>query len=203
MTKYSFTANTMTCNGATFPVQYSIVPSGSVFVFVTVADTSTEKVPRIRFDEGQPYYKAARAAAIKAGCNAWRNGKREDAQQPAEEERPENIPAAVTEERPENIPAPAAQEQPARDPKQARGPIPDKHFIGTEIKGRGWRILFDGDNQRTRIIFKNMPSKAVRELVQNAGFYWSPSLQSWNKKLTFKAYRAAQDLSAQLRAVCA
>ncbi|MEG1516588.1 MAG: hypothetical protein RSD95_17000, partial [Clostridia bacterium] len=92
--------------------------------------------------------------------------------------------------------------QKERDPKQARGPIPEKSFIGLEIKGNGWKILFDGSHERTRVIFGDKPSAAAKATVEKAGFYWSPVLQSWNKKLTFKAYRAAQALALDLRAVC-
>ena len=93
-------------------------------------------------------------------------------------------------------------EQPARDPKQTRGPVPEKAFVGTTLKGKGWKILFDGDHARTRVIFTRKPSKAAREAVEKAGFYWSPVMESWNKKLTHKAFRAAQALALELRAVC-
>ncbi|MGN0995704.1 MAG: hypothetical protein ACI4PG_02235 [Candidatus Ventricola sp.] len=36
-----------------------------------------------------------------------------------------------------------------------------------------------------------------------AGFHWSPTMQSWNKRLTFRAYRAAQALAVQLNALYA
>ena len=93
-------------------------------------------------------------------------------------------------------------EQPARDPKQTRGPVPEKAFVGTTLKGKGWKILFDGDHARTRVIFTRKPSKAAREAVEKAGFYWSPVMESWTKKLTHKAFRAAQALALELRAVC-
>lgn len=100
-------------------------------------------------------------------------------------------------------PAPEAEPaEPARDPKQARGPVPDKLFVGMEIKGKGWKIVFDGGYDRTRVIFKCRPSEAAREAVKAAGFYWSPALESWNKKLTHKAFRAAQELAQQLRTIC-
>ena len=90
----------------------------------------------------------------------------------------------------------------ALDPaKAARGPVPEKDFIGTEITGRGWRILFDGEENRTRVIFDKVPTKEVRQIVKDAGFYWSPAMGSWNKKLTFKAYRAALDLAKALQDV--
>lgn len=85
--------------------------------------------------------------------------------------------------------------------KAARGPVPEKDFIGTEITGRGWRILFDGEENRTRVIFEKCPTKEVRQIVKDAGFYWAPSMGSWNKKLTFKAYRAALELAKALQDV--
>ena len=109
-------------------------------------------------------------------------------------------------------PAMAAQE-PAEKPAPAAAPSvlkqryasqakPRKEFIGTEIKGRGWVITFDGSYDRTRVIFKRYPSEAAREAVKAAGFYWSPAMKSWNKKLTNKAYMAAQELAIQLRVIC-
>lgn len=87
----------------------------------------------------------------------------------------------------------------AMDPeKAARGPVPEKDFIGTTITGRGWRIFFDPEENRTRVIFDKCPTKEVKEIVKAAGFYWSPVLGSWNKKLTFKAYRAALALAKEL-----
>lgn len=104
-------------------------------------------------------------------------------------------------------PAPKKREQKTRKPaaldpaKAARGPVPAKDFIGTEITGRGWRILFDGEENRTRVIFEKCPTKEVRQIVKDAGFYWAPNMGSWNKKLTFKAYRAAVALAGELNNV--
>ena len=74
--------------------------------------------------------------------------------------------------------------------KTTRGPVPEKDFIGTKMEGPDWKIVFG--SERTRIIFKAFPCKEYREAVKAAGFYWSPKDKSWNKKATFKAYRAAQ-----------
>ena len=87
---------------------------------------------------------------------------------------------------------------PADDPKPARGPVPEKTFIGETIQGNGWKIFFDGEASRTRVIFEGMPTEAARAAIENAGFYYSSIMNSWNKKLTFKAYRAAKVLSDQL-----
>lgn len=100
-------------------------------------------------------------------------------------------------------PSSAAQagETPA-DSKQARGPVPEKLFVGLEIKGKGWEIFFDGGHERTRVIFKRKPVQAALDAVKAAGFFWSPTMKSWNKKLTHKAFRSAQALAVELRAIC-
>ena len=90
------------------------------------------------------------------------------------------------------------EEQPAPDPKQARGPVPEKTWIGTSIQGNGWKIEFCPTMERTRLIFDNTPTKEAVKIVKAAGFCWSPKMGSWNKGLTWKAYRAAQKLAADL-----
>ena len=89
-------------------------------------------------------------------------------------------------------------EQAAGSAKQARGTVPEKTFIGQTIQGNGWKIYFDGETARTRVIFEETPTAAARAAIENAGFYYSSVMNSWNKKLTFKAYRAAQALSGTL-----
>ena len=131
----------------------------------------------------------------------------EQEQQPEPEAEPEQVkPTQEPEQEPEQ---PAEQAQPEqeqeRDPKQARGPVPEKFFIGLEsLKGRGWHIEFSGPEvyNRTRVIFAQHPGKKALEAVKAAGFYWSPSMKSWNRKLSFKAYRAAQALALELSAIC-
>lgn len=101
---------------------------------------------------------------------------------------------------------PLPQERKPReiDPaKQRHGEVPEKLFIGTELTGKSWRILFDGDAGKTRVIFPRKPSAKVIEAVKAAGFYWSPSMKSWNKGLTFRAFRAAEKLHAELHALTA
>ncbi len=82
--------------------------------------------------------------------------------------------------------------------KQRHGEVPEKWFIDQALEGKSWKILFDGDAGKTRVIFPRKPSTKVLEAVKAAGFYWSPSMKSWNKGLTFKAYRAAEKLHAEL-----
>ena len=183
MTNAIFTAHEITVNGKAFPTAYSVTPNGTVFAFVTVQGDGKPVSLRIKVGPDDPNYPAALDAAQQA---------REAVRKPgAEPEKVEDQAVKQTQE-----------EQPARDPKQARGPVPDKAFIGLEIKGKGWKIVFDGNYDRTRVIFKRKPINTAREAVQKAGFYWSPAMQSWNKKLTHKAFRAAQALALELRTIC-
>lgn len=87
----------------------------------------------------------------------------------------------------------------APDGKQAHSPAPEKDFIGETITGNGWRIFFDGASNRTRVIFDSDPTDAARAALEKAGFYYSQTMNSYNKKLTFKAHRAALDLANELR----
>ena len=116
-------------------------------------------------------------------------------------EQPADDPAPIqAEEQPEETPADhSADEQPATpDHKQAHGPIPEKTFIGTSIKGARYEIIFDGDTQRTRVIIPAEHRDALKPIVEKAGFYYAAAMDSWNKKLTFRAYRAAVALAAAL-----
>lgn len=202
MMNAAFTAHEITVNGKTFPAEYSISPSGTVFAFVTVQENGQPVSLRIKIDPADPNHAAALAAAQQERNEAH----------PTEPEEPEasTEPEAPTQQEQTEAPTkpetPAQQdeatEEPARDPKQARGPVPEKNFIGLEIKGNGWKIVFDGSYGRTRVIFKRKPSMKAREAVENAGFFWSPVMQSWNKKLTFKAWRAAQTLAMELKTIC-
>ncbi len=190
MNDFIFTFDSMTCKGKSFPAGYSVTPSGSVLVFVQ--QDNGEKT-RIRFNPDHPYYSAALAAAKAVKTAGERS---ETISEPAP------ITAPAPEKPAEQPAAPAKAEQPA-DGKQTRGPVPEKTFIGQIIEGKGWRILFDGETGRTRVIFDAAPSDAARAAVEKAGFYFSAVMNSWNKKLTFKAYRAAQALSVELQTVCA
>ena len=95
--------------------------------------------------------------------------------------------------------AQAAQDKPA--PAQDKPAPADKPWIGTTITGKGWNIAFDAKAGRTRVLFQAAPTDAQKAAIESAGFYWSAQLKSWNKKLTCKAYRAAQALAATLNAL--
>ena len=258
----SFTSDTMTVNGQTFPVEYSVTPDQTVFVFLIATVNDQEKPLRIRINADDPRHAEALAAARPGSIKAEAAPVESEAPAQAEpiQAEPAQAEAAPVEtEAPaqdEAAPAPKAQAEPAqaapiqteppqpepaqaeaapveteapapevqpepiqaeaapipveteapvpagRDPKQARGPVPEKDFIGQVIKGQGWKIVFDGSEERTRVIFLAPPPQAAEKATQEAGFFWSPLMKSWNKKLSFKAYRAAQGLALQLKAIC-
>lgn len=75
---------------------------------------------------------------------------------------------------------------------------PDKPFANTEIPGDGWRIVFSGQYNRTMVIFNRSLSDAEMSAVHAAGFYYSKHTRSWQRKLTTKAFRAAQALAQTL-----
>jgi len=201
---YTFSETTLTCKGVTFPVEYNVIADGSVlaFVILDVEPNGYRHKQKIVIRPNEPEY----AAALDAAKAAAASGKR-----------PENIstgyrkiatpagnvivPKEATGKKQE---APAAETveteaaKAARDPKQARGPVPEKTFIGETIQGNGWKIIFDGEANRTRVIFEKTPTAAAKVATENAGFYYSSAMNSWNKKLTFKAFRSAKELSRQL-----
>ena len=118
--------------------------------------------------------------------------------------KPKAKPAPVQEAPKAQAPAPtqdAAQAvcKPAADAAQAVC----KAWIGSTITGKGWRIVFDGDAQRTRVIFDGKPTAAQAAAVDAARFYYSPSMGSYNKHLTCKAYKAAQALAHTLAGLAA
>jgi len=116
-----------------------------------------------------------------------------EAEAPAEEAPEAAEPVQPVEE--------AEQAEEARpDPKQAHGPIPEKTFIGTEIPLPCGKILFDAETERTRIILNDSPTAETVQKIKEAGFFYSPRTKSYNKKLTFRAYRAAVKLAADLNA---
>ena len=217
MKKYTFTAHTLTAcgpnfpEGKTFPARYELQDSadmkrGQLAPVVHVFATVDEKTVKIDVPADDAYYYDALKAAQEAAAEQEQPDETPDdhsrEEQPAQAEQEQPAPEAE-QEQPDEQPAQAEQEQPAPDPKQAHGPIPEKTFVGTSIKGARFEILFDGEAQRTRVIIPAEYRDAARATVEKAGFYYSAPLDSWNKKLTFRAYRAAVALAAELEKVLA
>ncbi len=129
-------------------------------------------------------------------------------------------PAPVQDAPKAQAPAPVQDAPKAAKPKGKPAPVQDaaqavckpaadaaqavcKAWIGSTITGKGWRIVFDGDAQRTRVIFDAKPTAAQAAAVDAARFYYSPSMGSYNKHLTCKAYKAAQALAQTLAGLAA
>ena len=121
------------------------------------------------------------------------------------------LPKQITLEMPEVKPAAVEEPKPvtvtAVDVKPVEvAPIVEAVTTSTnadQIAGKGWRVLFDTENQRTRVVFDSKPARNVIEAVKEAGFFWSPKMQSWNKHLTNKARRAATVLAEKLATLAA
>ena len=54
---------------------------------------------------------------------------------------------------------------------------------------------------RVQIVFRRFAPGEARQIVKDAGFYWSPSLKCWQRRITKKAERAAYDVSCKLAAL--
>lgn len=212
MNTFSFTPNSFTCNGKTYPATFTMNAAGAVVVHAAGVVQEGKQI-HIVFKPDHAAFSAAKAAALESAQPAPAV---EEIPAPApvpEEQQPaEETPAAAEEPAaveaitaPETA-APAAPEQPAEEipeGKKTRGPVPEKTFIGDSIQGKGYKIYFDGNTSRTRVIFDADPTAAARAALDKAGFYFSAAMNSWNKKLTFKAYRAALALNAELSALYA
>ena len=214
MKKYTFAADSLTVcgphfpEGKSFPVRYELqdrdeMKRGQILpiihAFATLEDGKEIKIDIPGDDE---YYNDAATAmddAEKAGCSA---STEPDAADPVEavEEPDAADPVEAVEEPDAADPVEAAEEP--QEPAKERT-IPEKTFIGTAITGRGYAIIFDKATERTRVILSDPTNRKARAAIKEAGFYYSPSAKSWNRKLTFRAYRAANALAAQLDKIIA
>lgn len=198
---WSFGPTTMTVNGRTFGASYSVARGGDVYVFTGVqAAPGAQRIPvRMHITQDMPMHADALAAAKLAAETETHKA------DPTPAEAPKAAKPATVQDAPKaQAPAPtqdAAQAvcKPAADAAQAVC----KAWIGSTITGKGWRIVFDGDAQRTRVIFDAKPTAAQAAAVDAARFYYSPSMGSYNKHLTCKAYKAAQALAQTLAGLAA
>lgn len=137
---------------------------------------------------------------------------------PVEDVRPAEPAAPVENVKPKRAPrkkaAPAVKADPVQAEEAAPAPVEDvgsdepvkpapveKPWIGTSISGDGWKIDFDAKVERTCIRFAATPTAAQKAIVDAAGFYYRNDLKCFVKKLTCKAYRAAQSVAAGLKAI--
>ena len=186
--RWTFAAKAITLDGHTFPATYSVKPqSGDVYVFAAVDGFAI----RLHIAAGHALYHGAFEAAMAA-----------KAAKAAPKAKAEPAPAAKQPAAKPATPAKAAK-QPKAAPKAkaATTTAPAAKQPTGDITGKGWRIVFDDAEQRTRVCFTGKPSAKQKAAVEAAGFFWSQRLQSWNKKLTRKAERAARTLAADLAAL--
>lgn len=208
---WTFTPASVCVNGRELPAEYSLARTGDVYVFAKLGDLPV----RMHVGVDMPMYadclaaakQAAKAPKASAPAPAKAQDKPAPVQAPAPtQDKPAKAAAPKAAKAPKApkaaAPAPAkAQDKPA--PVQAApAPAPvAKAWAGTSITGKGWHIAFDTDTQRTRVVFDGAPTDAQKAAVLNAGFFWSAAMGSFNKRLTTKAYRAANELAAALNAL--
>ena len=70
-----------------------------------------------------------------------------------------------------------------------------------DIIGKTWRIEFNGPANRVQIVFAKFPCESARKAVKASSFYWCPTLHCWQRKITNKARRAAEDVARELTAM--
>ena len=179
---WTFAPDSVTVNGYTSTARYSLAKDATLYVFAGMLTPGTDKLTPVRFAlkpaQGEIYTAALSAAGLT----------------PA----PEEPAATVEDEGPAEPAAPVEDVGPAEPVKPA--PV-EKPWIGTSISGDGWKIDFDAKVERTCIRFAATPTAAQKAIVDAAGFYYRNDLKCFVKKLTCKAYRAAQSVAAGLKAI--
>ena len=189
MTTWKFTATGIFANDHHVGASYSLAQNGDVYVYTGIVDPAdgTTRIPvRLRIAPDMPSYAMALGAA-KAAEKA--------AAQPAKQAAPKAEKAAA---QPAKQAAPKA-EKPAQPAKQAT----PTDWVGSRIDGKGWYVVFDDAAKRTRFVFAQKPTDAQAAAIAAAGFYFSANMQSYNKHLTLKAYKAAMALVATLNSLAA
>ena len=126
-------------------------------------------------------YATPGADEAEAAAREWLAGLM-DQPKPAEEP----APVETVETAPAADPAPAAEAKPAA--------IPLKPWIGSTLQGNGFRVVFDADADRTRVILDDGAPADLGDRIAAAGWFYNARMGSYNKKLTHRAHRAALEL---------
>lgn len=71
------------------------------------------------------------------------------------------------------------------------------------VTGNGWTVDFNKSINKTIVTIINDPAGQIKHEVEAAGFWYSPTFGTWNKKFTRKAHRAALELIKKLEGVAA
>ena len=223
---WTFAPDSVTVNGYTSTARYSLAKDATLYVFAGMLTPGTDKLTPVRFAlkpaQGEIYTAALSAAGLtpapeEPAATVEDVGPAEPAA-PAEDVRPAEPAAPVENVGPKRAPrkkaAPAVKAGPVQAEEASPAPVEDvgpaepvkpapveKPWIGTSISGDGWTIDFDAKVERTCIRFAATPTAAQKAIVDAAGFYYRNDLKSFVKKLTCKAYRAAQSVAAGLKAI--
>lgn len=223
---WTFAPDSVTVNGYTSTARYSLAKDATLYVFAGMLTPGTDKLTPVRFAlkpaQGEIYTAALSAAGLtpapeEPAATVEDVGPAEPAA-PAEDVRPAEPAAPVENVGPKRAPrkkaAPAVKAGPVQAEEASPAPVEDvgpaepvkpapveKPWIGTSISGDGWTIDFDAKVERTCIRFAATPTAAQKAIVDAAGFYYRNDLKCFVKKLTCKAYRAAQSVAAGLKAI--
>ena len=174
MTTWKFTATGIFANDHHVGASYSLAQNGDVYVYTGIVDPA-DGTTRIPVRLRIAPDMPSYAAAVEAAKAAEK-----PAAQPAKQAAPK-------------------AEKPAQPAKQA---VPTD-WVGSRIDGNGWYVVFDDAAKRTRFVFAQKPTDAQAAAIAAAGFYYSANMQSYNKHLTLKAYKAAMALVATLNGLAA
>lgn len=80
-------------------------------------------------------------------------------------------------------------------------PTANAAALPSDILGVGFRIEFNGPANRVQVLFDKFPPATARQIVKDSGFYWSPTLKCWQRKISVKGIKAAQDVAEKLAAL--
>ena len=223
---WTFAPDSVTVNGYTSTARYSLAKDATLYVFAGMLTPGTDKLTPVRFAlkpaQGEIYTAALSAAGLtpapeEPAATVEDVGPAEPAA-PAEDVRPAEPAAPVENVGPKRAPrkkaAPADKAGPVQAEEASPAPVEDvgpaepvkpapveKPWLGTSISGDGWTLDLDAKVERTCIRFAATPTAAQKAIVDAAGFYYRNDLKCFVKKLTCKAYRAAQSVAAGLKAI--
>ena len=223
---WTFAPDSVTVNGYTSTARYSLAKDATLYVFAGMLTPGTDKLTPVRFAlkpaQGEIYTAALSAAGLTPApeepAATVEDVEPAEPAAPAEDVRPAEPAAPVENVKPKRAPrkkaVPAVKADPVQAEEAAPAPVEDvgpaepvkpapveKPWIGTSISGDGWKIDFDAKVERTCIRFAATPTAAQKAIVDAAGFYYRNDLKCFVKKLTCKAYRAAQSVAAGLKAI--